>query len=784
MKSTKLSSLLNAALGLTLGTLPLAVHATALNAGDILTIQSGISTGGVKTVSWFAMDSGDGNILDSEKFVLRSGTNGIVIGALTTAGAFHPGGQTGPLIPANVDTGAILKSWSYFGQTGTNYNDVAITGDTVAGLNMSGWKVAWNAVASINMSTGAWTPIDAAGAGVQSGTYTNGLAKLSWSGACGDPYTLDYAATVPNDGLTSFGGVPYFIHLSGFALTSACAGVVTTLPVDLQTILSASDTTSFAVTFNEAINPASVTSAFLSVSGGVTVGTPAASGGNKIFTFPLTGVAGGVTYTVTANTAGVTAVSGNPVIAATAYPRTFTTFADSTAPTVVSTTPANGATIAPNTGTVSVTFSEPVTNVLAGAISMTGGVTFGAPTSSNSNKTWTFPITSGNLSLSTGYTLSFNAGPTDPSGNPLTLPASVAFTTSAGANPTLSAVTHDKLRICPGSKFGMEVSPSNPIFTSITEQNPITIGVAQVGAGIGHSGAPTGAEAAVIDKAWSFFGNTGIHFTQSAIADNGNGTMNFGGWRVAWNSVASINMGGGLPATFTWDGVYGHNYTLTYLAVVPLGDPSGFGGVNYTLNLIGKVEGGPSNVTAACDASPISPSGVTIGSGSGTPVVNSQIRPDDPLVIAAGYSTAGRPSDLDFYKYGLITYTISGVTAGQVVPVTFTLPQNVPVGTRVFKVGTDGYQEITSQVTVAGATITLNIQDDGPLDICKVAQGCNAGVIVDPIAIGTPLATATSGDAGGGGCVYNPNGKLDPTLLLVLLGSVGFLGWRRSTRNK
>ena len=788
MKSTKLALLLNAALGgLAISSSPLTAYAATLNAGDILTINPGIavtSPAANATVSWFAMDnSGDSKIQGGEKVALSQGTNGIVIGATTTAGSFHGGA------PVAGDTGPIVAPWGFFGATGTNFNTVAITGDTTAGLNMSGWKVSWNNVSNIDMGSGAWTPLNAI-PGVPASGYTTGTALFSWSGTCGDPYLLNYGATVPGSS-PSFPGVQYFLHLEGTVLNASCGGIVATSPAHQAVGLDAPTTNSISITFNQAMS--GVTSAFLSVSATastVTVGSPTASSGNKTFTFPITGVAGGKTYTMTFNSAGVTPASG-PLATATFVTRTFSTFLDNTAPTLVSTNPANGATtIPPNTGNITVTFSEPMTGVTASAVSISGGVSVGTPIASGSNKIFTFPITG--LSASTSYTLTFNAGPKDVSNNALTPPAAVTFSTTSGGPPTLSAATNDKLLVCSGSSFGMEISAANTTFTSIEQKNPITIGIAQGATGANHLGAKTDSELTPIDKPWEFFGSTGYHFTDVAITDKGDGTLDFSGWRVGWNNVPSINMGSGLPATFTWDGVYGHAYTVTYNAIVPNGDPSGFGGVPYSLYLTGKVAGGPANVVAVCGDIITSEKGVIFevsGVAGAKLALNSQLRPDDPVLIQAGYSVAGRPEGYDFYKFGIVTYTISGLTpgAGQTATVTMTLPQNVPAGTRIYKVTqTGGYQEITSQTTIAGATVVLNIQDDGPLDSCKTASGCAGGVIIDPIAIAIPFATTTGGTSGGagggvggGGCAHNPSARFDPTLLAMLLGGLGYLRWKR-----
>ena len=93
-----------------------------------------------------------------------------------------------------------------------------------------------------------------------------------------------------------------------------------------------------------------------------------------------------------------------------------------------------------------------------------------------------------------------------------------------------------------------------------------------------------------LDRPWSFFGNTGEHFQDLSAGgisvDPDLGTANMSGWRVSWNGIPSINMGTGPTGTFTQ---VGSKYTLTYLATVPTGDPSGFGGVPYGLHLEGRV---------------------------------------------------------------------------------------------------------------------------------------------------------------------------------------------------
>lgn len=192
-------------------------HAFTLNNGDVLTIESGVPSYDSNdnqmnvTGSWFAIDTNDDHAINSgtEKFTLSEGNTGLIIGTATPAGASHAGSPTAG------DTNAITAPWSFLGNTGSDYTTVGITGDTVNGLNMSGWTVTWNGIPSIPLGSGAWTLLNAGAAGMAAGPYTNGVGKFSWNGVYGSTYTLDYLATVPLGHPSGFGGVKYALHLEG-----------------------------------------------------------------------------------------------------------------------------------------------------------------------------------------------------------------------------------------------------------------------------------------------------------------------------------------------------------------------------------------------------------------------------------------------------------------------------------------------------------------------------------------------------------------------------------------
>ncbi|MEW6330085.1 MAG: VPLPA-CTERM sorting domain-containing protein [Pseudomonadota bacterium] len=198
----------------------------------------------------------------------------------------------------------------------------------------------------------------------------------------------------------------------------------------------------------------------------------------------------------------------------------------------------------------------------------------------------------------------------------------MAAAVNTGDSLTITAgVTGGSYGFVTGGSYFMMDTNGNGTFqaaerTAISQGTQgLIIGVSQ-STGTSHGGIPTGTEGGTIDAAWSFFGNTGMHFTSSPVTGSTTAGLTFSGWTVTWNGIPAINMGGGMQncgtnadgiclsgtndiagtynngtgiASFTWSGVYGTGYTLDYTAVVPQADPSNFGGVKYGLHLVGVV---------------------------------------------------------------------------------------------------------------------------------------------------------------------------------------------------
>jgi len=159
-----------------------------------------------------------------------------------------------------------------------------------------------------------------------------------------------------------------------------------------------------------------------------------------------------------------------------------------------------------------------------------------------------------------------------------------------------------------GSYFGMDTNGGGVAKnerTGLSMNDGLVLGTVQAASG-SHSGAPDGSESAGIDSPWNFFNNTGMHYSASAtnvLSASGNtASVDFSGWGVTWNGIPAINMGGGAwngnadgvaDVTCGVDCGDGDTFTLDYSATVPVGDPSGFGGVNYLVHLEGTVSAVP-----------------------------------------------------------------------------------------------------------------------------------------------------------------------------------------------
>lgn len=186
-------------------------QAATLNIGDQLTIVGSSTASGLwLSGSYFAETGGTYKVRDTQKGSVTQGTTGFIIGSPTTGGANHPGAPTAG------DSNAIDAPWEFFGNTGSHYTTVGITGSTTSGLTMSGWTMAWAGIPAIPMNTGAWATATTGSPHTGApGTFVDGVANFYWSGVYGTAYSLDYRATVPVGDPSGFGGTRWEYHYEG-----------------------------------------------------------------------------------------------------------------------------------------------------------------------------------------------------------------------------------------------------------------------------------------------------------------------------------------------------------------------------------------------------------------------------------------------------------------------------------------------------------------------------------------------------------------------------------------
>jgi hypothetical protein len=181
------------------------------------------------------------------------------------------------------------------------------------------------------------------------------------------------------------------------------------------------------VTFSEAMDPSTISTATFMLSNGVT-GSVTYNGTTATFT-PSSNLAYWTTYTATITT-GVKDAAGNTMAATKTWSFTTGAALDTTPPTVSSTNPASNATGVAVNAAITATFSETMdaSTISTATFTMDNGVT-GAVTYSGTTATFT---PSGNLAYSTTYTATITTGVRDAAGNTMAAAKTWSFTTGSG----------------------------------------------------------------------------------------------------------------------------------------------------------------------------------------------------------------------------------------------------------------------------------------------------------------------------------------------------------------
>lgn len=258
-------------------------------------------------------------------------------------------------------------------------------------------------------------------------------ASVSWSPGTRTARLTPFAALAPGaaytarlgTGLRDLANNPLAAQVDWPFTTAADTTPPTVLavaPLDGATGVAADATVT--VTFSEPMNPATLTTGAVTMTGGTLTGVFYSAGPRQL-TLQTLPFSSGATVSITLSTAMQDA-NGNGLAAP--YSWSFTVFADTTAPTVVATTPiAQGRLVGPQQP-VRVQFSEPMNpSTLTAATFTLSPAVAGAVSYDSATNSAIFTPTAG-LPAGTELTATVTTGATDTAGNPLAAPLSFTFT--------------------------------------------------------------------------------------------------------------------------------------------------------------------------------------------------------------------------------------------------------------------------------------------------------------------------------------------------------------------
>ena len=588
--------------------------AFTLPAGAVLSIETGskFNMGGSSS---YPSDCSGGGI------AITSGTNqskGLYVGA--NLDDFSSGPHGGP--PSPSDRGGVTAQWTYFCNTGVNYLSETVgsgtfSGDTDpgVGVDMSSWIVGWNGIATIPM-----------------GTNVIGISQLYCGVDCsdGDTYSIVHAATVPAGDPSGFGGVRYDVCLMGTITAAGSLPANTVAPTATNDDYLTSENTQAVrgpITRNDIdpeINDApdkntiDLDTSTPGVIDQTNVPTPQ---GGLISVNPATGI---ITYDPATNFTGVDTI--NYTI------KDYRTGLISNVASITFTV-GNSAPVCNNdSGIVLVSDGETFVDIDVTANDSDVNVAYGDTIDKNtvtivtppSNGAITLPVPSTGIVTYTpnpgfegidtfAYTVDDTDGPVScaPAGSVQINVTNAGQPIAGVADAYLVIDTGDvgtDNKVLPalgkGSWFSMELVPGIYTYTPLAGLNHIHLGEVQPAL---SPNTPN------IDNPWIFFGNVGLSQTTSPVIQLSNdiatgvATLDFRGWDVTWNAIPSINLGSGpdngiatmtcytdlLAGTQGDCSVDGTEFILTYRAIVPDGDVSGFGGVNYAIHFEGHVSALP-----------------------------------------------------------------------------------------------------------------------------------------------------------------------------------------------
>ncbi len=261
------------------------------------------------------------------------------------------------------------------------------------------------------------------------------------------------------------------LYLSGCGSSSSAPSSDTTAPKVSSTIPADADVgvpinRAFTATFNEALDPASITAATFTVTQGGTAVSGAVSyvGTTAIFR-PSANLAMSLPFIATITT-GAKDLAGNALAANKTWSFTTGTTLDLTAPTILSTAPADTATGVAINRSVTATFDKAMdpSTLTSTTFTLTqGGNAVAGVVSYAGSTTATFKSTA-NLAISLPFIATITTGAKDLAGNALALSKTWTFTTGAAAGigpaPVILGTAGNFVIL---SKAGIDTVPTSAI---------------------------------------------------------------------------------------------------------------------------------------------------------------------------------------------------------------------------------------------------------------------------------------------------------------------------------
>jgi len=270
--------------------------------------------------------------------------------------------------------------------------------------------------------------------------------------------------------ITAFAAISFAAFLGGckkddyVEVDAVCPLVLTTDPADGATNVALDKV--ITITFNEEMNPATITQASILLNGVSTIAGTVTSNGNTAYFTPTAPLTANTTYTGRVTTA-VKDVNGNSLQAD--YVWTFST-GSTISPVVIATDPANTQTGVPINKTLSATFNmamDPLTintttfKVMQGTTPVTGAVAYGVGNTA-------YFIPAGPLLLNTVYTATITTGAKNTIGTPMAANYTWTFTTGSLAAPTV--ISTDPANNATGVALNKTITAT---FSEV--MNPLTI---------------------------------------------------------------------------------------------------------------------------------------------------------------------------------------------------------------------------------------------------------------------------------------------------------------------